>query len=369
MRQNPQMREHYLDGLRGWAALCVVFCHVGPYFFNLGPRFAGLVPFVTDGTFAVYVFFVLSGYVLSIDFFKARKRRIVVDLALRRYPRLTLPILVSVLAAALLGWGGLMFNLRVAELMGNDAMRVLYAAPPSFAQSVQFSLWGVYLSPGALNYNPVLWTMYYEMLGSLILFAFLVTAGRSSALTLAGHATFICVAWNAKSPIVAIAMGAVIANATQFQWHARLMAMRGVSIVAGLLLLLALLCAAMRQDIGDSRLLALCSTGVVYAVLLAPCLRSALSSSLSRSLGELSFPLYLVHVPLMCSLMSYGYVRAVDSGFASPWVFGAIAAAGVALSLLAAIAFRPVEQLAIAAGRSLSRALMGAAAALRTSRG
>jgi peptidoglycan/LPS O-acetylase OafA/YrhL len=47
-------------------------------------------PIVLDGPFAVFIFFVLSGYVLSVFAFRAGRRRDAVDIALRRYPRLVL---------------------------------------------------------------------------------------------------------------------------------------------------------------------------------------------------------------------------------------------------------------------------------------
>src|SRR6476646_6648538 len=70
------MRRTALDGLRGLAALVVVFHHVlltwpgwaNAYLGSHGNALAySPLHVVLDGTFAVYVFFVLSGYVLTLQ--------------------------------------------------------------------------------------------------------------------------------------------------------------------------------------------------------------------------------------------------------------------------------------------------------------
>src|SRR5262245_41931407 len=69
-RRRVHERVHEIDGVRGWAALSVLFFHL---FWEL---FGGVVPafrssilrFWLDGPLAVYIFFVLSGDALSWPF-------------------------------------------------------------------------------------------------------------------------------------------------------------------------------------------------------------------------------------------------------------------------------------------------------------
>jgi peptidoglycan/LPS O-acetylase OafA/YrhL len=101
-------RVNHLDGLRGIAALTVVVYHylaafvpaltpiqtANPYWLSDTP-----VAVLFNGPFAVVVFFVLSGFVLS----KAAHRNDPLPLTVGlRYLRLTLPMLASVLVAWLL---------------------------------------------------------------------------------------------------------------------------------------------------------------------------------------------------------------------------------------------------------------------------
>ena len=92
------MRKTYLDGLLGWAALIVLFGHLGPVFLIAKYKMY-VMSFFMDGELAVHVFFVLSGFVLSIGFFESGKRIILKELLIRRYPRLAVPVVLSCLLA------------------------------------------------------------------------------------------------------------------------------------------------------------------------------------------------------------------------------------------------------------------------------
>src|ERR1019366_7324910 len=101
----------FLDGVRGWASLMVVFSHLLPCFLAITTPFYrhSYLTFLCDGTLAVYIFFVLSGFALSIRFLQTGDARIPVELALRRYPRLTLPIFASCAIAFVLMKSHLLF--------------------------------------------------------------------------------------------------------------------------------------------------------------------------------------------------------------------------------------------------------------------
>ena len=97
-------RIDYLDGVRGWASLVVLFYHafwetfgkVMPVFRNPWTSFA------LDGHLAVFVFFVLSGDALSTAWFSRPSAGMLARQVSRRYFRLTIPILMSCLLVYLL---------------------------------------------------------------------------------------------------------------------------------------------------------------------------------------------------------------------------------------------------------------------------
>ena len=110
------------EGLRGIAAFIVLIAHIRLTFFadsndQLWEMFSP-VPLVLkvmilsvikafhDGTFAVWIFWVMSAFVLSYQFFKlnrdndlAGSRYYLKEATVRRYPRLLLPVLASVIFA------------------------------------------------------------------------------------------------------------------------------------------------------------------------------------------------------------------------------------------------------------------------------
>lgn len=49
----------------------------------------------TYGALAVYVFFVVSGFSISIAYVRGGSKRGVASLAVRRYPRLVIPVLAA----------------------------------------------------------------------------------------------------------------------------------------------------------------------------------------------------------------------------------------------------------------------------------
>lgn len=90
-------RINALDGLRGWAAVTVVVYHV------VWETFGSVLPVIHNPLFAVFMnrslavalFFILSGEALSVAYFQSRDEKLVVGSVLKRYSRLTIPVVAS----------------------------------------------------------------------------------------------------------------------------------------------------------------------------------------------------------------------------------------------------------------------------------
>jgi peptidoglycan/LPS O-acetylase OafA/YrhL len=93
--QHP-MRFGFLDGLRGWAAVIVLFHHVFvdglPANDFMADRLFWARIFFMNGTFAVCLFFVISGFSLSISYLQTGDERGLARMAAGRYVRLAIPI-------------------------------------------------------------------------------------------------------------------------------------------------------------------------------------------------------------------------------------------------------------------------------------
>jgi len=184
---NKRHSFDYLDGLRGIASLSVVFCHLLLWFYPA--VITGLivnahnkhelalyrlpVNIFWNGNFAVCIFFVLSGFVLSYKFLATKDPDVLTSSAFRRYPRLMIPAFGSVM----IGYACIRLH-----LFWNTQQAVLNKTPGSvlgfwsqtggFLSALWQGLLGIFTEQltFAQHFNGVLWTMYFEFIGSFIVF-------------------------------------------------------------------------------------------------------------------------------------------------------------------------------------------------------
>ena len=110
-------RLTYLDGLRGISALIVVFSHIILLFYpslytgNISTNHGldienwyafSLINIITNGDFMVCIFFVLSGYVLGKKYRFNNQVEELISGIYKRYIRLVIPVLSTVLGVYLL---------------------------------------------------------------------------------------------------------------------------------------------------------------------------------------------------------------------------------------------------------------------------
>jgi len=177
-----------LEGLRGVAAVIVVIFHALLIFFPsfyYGPAFnvEGLHTFSFEdnlygnplnvflsGPFAVAIFFVISGFVLTVGFFQTNDQMIIKKLAMKRYIRLALPALASILiVACVLAIGLGTLKLDVQAITQSIWLERIWLIVPNLGEALYQGLVGIF-TVGDVSYNPVLWTMQYEFVGSFIVF-------------------------------------------------------------------------------------------------------------------------------------------------------------------------------------------------------
>ncbi|OAA37053.1 Acyltransferase 3 [Cordyceps fumosorosea ARSEF 2679] len=214
----------YLDGLRGFAALIVYWHHHELWVHNMhrwnqngifensfgyeGKHHFVALPGIrilfSGGHFAVSIFFVLSGYVLSIKGHKLIESNdmhgLVDHLAssiFRRWTRLFLPVLATLIVYATV-WH--VFGLWVDESSPQrtwfDEMWFLYCEFKNF--SYPFKEGGV----PWMSYNMHVWSIAAEFKGSLVVFGSLLAFSRCSAearvwcqLALVGYFMYIADGW------------------------------------------------------------------------------------------------------------------------------------------------------------------------------
>jgi peptidoglycan/LPS O-acetylase OafA/YrhL len=335
-------RYEFLDGLRGWAALNVMILHV--FFGSLPAIDSESLPIWAwwpfTGVFSVGIFFVVSGFALSVAFLQDNDRKRLLRMAGGRYVRLMVPIFAT---CALVS-----FFLNTGIIPAPDTRLPAYATSYGFDPTVGhlawFSIWAVFFNFDFVNtYAGPLWTMSYELVASYSLFV-LMLACRPAILRRP-----VCLGFG----LSLLAMDSVycwfffgMSAAELYLWLQRRPNMSRYAVWIGWGLLAAGYCFPLDGLGGGSRAVMTGVTLWFLGTMLLPPMRSFMSSRFSLFLGKISFPLYLVHESMIVAVGGRIYV-----GASSAWTMLLADLATVATSLLLAMAFVQVDNL----GKVLSR--------------
>lgn len=173
---------NHLDSIRGIASIFVLLSHISLVYFIYIHNFdRQIIPkdynvqswihnspftFLFSGTSAVYIFFIMSGIVLSAS--AKKKKYSLVASMFSRYLRLALPVALSCCLAFLIYLFAYKLSIPRAVIPINNAVNIEV-----------MTFWNALLEGGfssifnlhfANNYNPVLWTMSIEFYCSILIF-------------------------------------------------------------------------------------------------------------------------------------------------------------------------------------------------------
>ena len=313
-------RDISLDGLRGVAALSVVAFHFCSAFLpatvpdqspTVPPWSDSPLEVVLNGPFWVFVFFVLSGYVLAMA--SRRPRTHFWRDVGARYLRLALPATASVLLAWILLSLFPLATTHLNALAPSPWFRwTLQGEIPSLFAAVKDGMFGIFRRGGS-QFNNVLWTMRIELIGSLGVYAFFQVVRRHRLLA-AVSCLIALVGLGAPPGYVAFALGATLSIATHLGFRLRPW-LALLAFACGLLLGSEATGFADRHGFGNwpvairpgaatGMLYPLGALAVVAGVLGSKILQRTLEVGPCRLLGRLSFPLYLVHAPLLYTVVA-----------------------------------------------------------------
>lgn len=345
-------RVNFFDGIRGWASLMVLFCHICNTFPQL--EFIRKTParILVDGEFAVYIFFVLSGIVLSLGYFKHNDISRVSALAIKRIPRLGIPVFISCLFIIPLMKYGLMFNVQAAASQGgNDWLSGSYGFEGKLSSAFRFSFFNMFFHyNGSVSYNSVLWTMRGELLGSyLVALSILSLHFTKKKTCLIGIILYLTSRIN---PIYfSFSLGIALSYIYSCKENYIIVLEKTISKAAIISFFIALYYFCGRKG----TLLAIEAVLFVMLSISMKNVRSFFSTSVSKFLGKISFPLYIVHMPIICSITSY-VIASYHVTDMKMIVF--LAAMTFCFSLFIAWIFHPVEKLSISISSKIASFLM-----------
>ncbi|WP_180127188.1 MULTISPECIES: acyltransferase [unclassified Acinetobacter] len=169
------------ESIRGLACLAVVFSHLVLTFAPLlhnniqtdlqkmsnveSAIYHSPFNFWYSGSAAVFIFFVLSGYILSYAILsKSDIKKKLISMSLKRFPRLAIPALVS----CVLAW--IVTSFIDVNMSNISRWMATYGQDPfTFFDALYQGTIGAFIF-GSVPLNGVLWTMQIELFGSFILF-------------------------------------------------------------------------------------------------------------------------------------------------------------------------------------------------------
>ncbi len=369
--ERPPPRLAFLDGLRGIAALQVVILHYATAFLpglvqdslppaSWGAPFANSpFFFLCNGYAAVYVFFLMSGFVLRGAFMKMA----VLPLgAWRRLVRLGVPAAAAACFAVGLFAADPSAHFRAAAVSGSVTwLAKLILAPASWRallheallNSMLIGYQGVSVLPDWLHqpsisssFNPPLWTLHKELFGSLICLGF--AALFRWARWLAWPVLLVLVFKYGGAPLFSFVIGFALAAfyPRRLPWWLQLGG--GACLALGLwscrleplppvMVLHRLLRHAHVVGVWEFSY-ELSGLLIFLGVLNLPVAQRLLETRPAQRLGHVSFALYLLHFPVMATLGAEVFlllIKFLSQPFAALVTF----LIGLAVTLAAALLF------------------------------
>lgn len=331
-----------LEGIRGAAAFIVVLHHFtlgfypAYYSMNLAEghmdngqveKMVGTSPlnFFVNGSMAVSIFFVLSGIVLSYRFFQTKNVEILRGLAIKRYPRLMLPVLFATLLFYAVKFFGGVYSSEAGIITkslwwlstnGNFNM--------NFFVMLQTTVWDVFFKSNNV-YLTVLWTLGTEMYGSFLVFAILALFGQTRLRWVIYSLIFMYFIGMMQAYYLAFLIGIILSdlmvNKPQIFKQFSNFFILIPSLIIGFYLASYPASGFVKieetiyhyitfDNFGLRELYhTLGATLLIFSVLCSSFLQKAFTNRASLFLGKISFSMYLLHPIVIASFSSYLIIR------------------------------------------------------------
>jgi peptidoglycan/LPS O-acetylase OafA/YrhL len=313
----------------------------------------GIPVILNAAGFAVQIFFVLSGVVLSFGFMRSGDLNDLGSLAVKRIPRLAIPCLFSTTIIYILLKNNLMYNHAAAAVQqgGNIWLSEHYTFEPAF-QDMLMALPESFIT-GVNCYNAVIWTMRWELLGSYFLIIFIIVLYPLKQKKMFFVWLFVTtLLLFFSTAVAAFSFGLLISRVFADRKdklavlrHDRFLKIITVATILALCVLVSVFNKFGFERIGGA-LKIIAAALTVGSLTFIKTLQRFFSNGFSRFLGKISFPLYITHYSLVFSFTSYLILRFPtyeNSAVLTVLIYGL----SIAASLAAACLFYPVEKFSL----------------------
>ncbi|KDD69808.1 peptidoglycan/LPS O-acetylase OafA/YrhL [Pseudomonas sp. BT76 TE3572] len=329
-----------LEAYRGIAAFIVLIHH---FFLGFSPYTTGLMektrnkdsligqPFFAlfNGTAAVAFFFTLSGFVLCWSYFNHENPQKLFLAFIKRFPRLAATVTITTIASYILFKLNLYYFHEASQLSSSLWLEAFANGltpefEPRFLDALAQGITTFFT--GENNYNSNLWTMKPEFFGSIFVymlacFISLILGYRFLIYALLVISISALFYNNLIFPfVVGTFVSSYLAkNRKEISFRASI-----VLIILGLYMLgymipeksyaWASLTPEVFKKNTQTILHTLGSACIIFATMTNKKLFQSLNGRFLRFIGKISFPLYLIHTLIICSLSSYAYLALTTYG-------------------------------------------------------
>jgi len=336
------MRLSYIDGLKGVGALMVFFTH-----YRMMELFSPceavwknpVLTFVMSGKIAVQLFLMVSAYSIALSVKNKMSKRTnwggVKIIIVKRYFRLAIPLAVILVIEGFLYPLGIFNPHDVVESLGARSGVVNAYQSLTYQGLVK----AIFLSPigNHAGWLSPAWMLQYIFFGTFIVIILKIGIyGMTIVGKIIMYSLFTLIFCACSLYYLPIIIGSLL---SEFKNEQRIM--KGYSSFAFTFLLLSVafvLHVYLKNDIKNTFIALLILVSVMYA----KCIQIVLSSKCFLWLGEMSFGVYLIHWPLICSFTVWEYSYFI--GMKGITTMGFVFASTVLILMVSSYIFRELVE-------------------------
>lgn len=328
-------RITYFDGIKGLACIMVAAMHFNALF---GATFWGTDVLAAksewfyNGTVCVRLFFLVSAFLLATRVYQSYNEKTVPTMVVKRYLRLALPLLAVTLCIWIMEQCGVFHNMELTDICADPDYTGGYTEKHAFYQVFTTSL-GTTVFNGECSFNNKFWMMTWMFYGDLyaLLVATMTRCRKQVAIVLLAVTTVMTLF--TIQNLFPFALGTILAY-----WYvnrgSRECAQDGETdsrkknILNGIVWTIVLLVGLLVVEFGGYFVVAFAGVAeefaflssrnvynaigllfIILAIMKLTYMQKILGFWPFRKLGGISYYVYLLHWPIMCSLSSWAFIH------------------------------------------------------------